>query len=750
MDFNRLSSGLDAGISKQLADQLLANTLFRDAALKANQTEEDPNKTQAPINSGLDNLLNQLSNTLNQAVNSANAPQSSVPTATGNYSPESIEALMHHPLMDTVLNEMSLEDALGIRVLLGQVDADAAQDIVGLLNSLPASTVGKVQSVLKNLSSEDIQKGITFFQALFAPNDDTVFAQSNNFDVYYNNSNIRTVFGADLDSFLNLAYHVDNKGQDFGKFLDASTEVLQKGDYDDFRRFLQVGGFVLLQGESLEKFYDFGSKILNQSPNDYEGNAFQVYMTLAHGGKLQEYIDIADNLETTGFEGRNNLVDLTRMIVDFRNQGAYTPYLFQSMAAVANSGGDVRDYMNKYMLERGMMSTKPDPRASKYARIERIDGEPMTIKQGESAALFAQAVSTRDGLLPESVLFWSSKEEGPMAQGSSYLDLSKLGVGVHHITVKIGNYAGGTDTAIKTVIVEAAEGHENDPSPEVVSAPQQVPANQGIVLPESGQIRITVQKGAAGLRSDLYLRQNGQEDLVTQRAQSNTGFSIDKQYNAGDRLDLFIKTFNGGTTYDHGTDTETYNGKSYAKVEQIGENKWRVSFEDLPGHMSDWDYNDVVVEVELVPSEAAQVTGSAPVETNVEPVSNEEAIQMTQAALSSLSNGGKALAEYASSMKERYYKSLDSLVGYNQDYMRQLRDYMDQQEQRQDELRAMFNQILTSLTGTGSSSSEPTPEVIAETPATPPAVPTPEATATDPSTQVDANPGGVRRRNNYG
>jgi len=708
MDFNRLASGLDAGISKQLAEQLLANQLFRDAAVKANRPEEDTTtQAQTAANTGLDNLLNALSNTLNQAVNAADEPDESEAPA-GDYSAESLEALMHHPLMDKVLSQMSMEDALGIRVLLGQVDADDAENIVGLLNSVSPASVQKVEGILKNLSSEDIQKGVEFFQALFAPDDDTIFAQNGNFDVFYNSSNVRTVLGADLDAFIGTAYQVTRKGGDFGSFMQAGTEVLQKGDYDDFRRFLQVSSLVALQNQNLEKFYDFGSQILEQSPNDYEGNAFQVYMTVAHGGSVQDFIDIASSLETTGFEGRNNLVDLTRVIVDFRNKGLNTPFLFQQMAAVANSGGNVREYMNEYMLKQGMMSTKPDPRASQFERIERIDGEPMVIKKGEKAALFAQAISTQHGLLPESVLYWSSKEKGAMAQGTSYLDLSKLGVGVHHIAVKIGGYGGGTDTAVKTVIVEPADGQEDTTEETTpVTAPTQN-TNQGIVLPESGKIRVTVKQGAAGLRSDLYLRQNGQEELVAERANNHASTTtMDRQYNAGDRLDLFIKTFRGGSSYEHGTDTETYNGQSYASVEQIGENKWRVSFEDLPGQSADWDYNDVVVEVELLPEAAAAGSvDSAPV--SVPAVSKEEAIQMTQAALSALQSNGKVFEEYAAILKERYFKAIDEQIGYNQDYMRQLRDYMADQDQRSAELKAFFEQTLQALTGnTGSTTPSP-------------------------------------------
>ncbi len=767
MDFNRLASGLDAGISKQLAEQLLANQLFRDAAIKANRPEEDSTtQAQTAANTGLDNLLNALSNTLNQAVNAAEEPEESdAPTSTDAYSAESLEALMHHPLMDQVLSQMSMEDALGIRVLLGQVDADDAENIVGLLNSVSPTSVKKIEAILKNLSSEDIQKGVEFFQALFAPDDDTIFAQSGNFDVFYNSANVRTVLGADLDSFIGTAYQVTRKGGDFGSFMEAGTEVLQKGDYDDFRRFLQVSSLVALQNQNLEKFYDFGSQILEQSPNDYEGNAFQVYMTVAHGGSVEDFIDIASSLETTGFEGRNNLVDLTRVIVDFRNKGLNTPFLFQQMAAVANSGGNVREYMNEYMLKQGMMSTKPDPRASQFDRIERIDGEPMVIKKGEKAALFAQAISTQHGLLPESVLYWSSKEKGAMAQGTSYLDLSKLGVGVHHIAVKIGGYGGGTDTAIKTVIVEPAEGQEDTTEETTPVTQSGQNTNQGIVLPESGKIRVTVKQGAAGLRSDLYLRQNGQSDLVAERANNTASTTtMDKQYNAGDRLDLFIKTFRGGSSYEHGTDTETYNGQSYANVEQIGENKWRVSFEDLPGQSADWDYNDVVVEVELLPETAAAGSvDSAPVTTAV---SKEEAIQMTQAALSALQSNGKVFEEYAAILKERYFKAIDEQIGYNQDYMRQLRDYMADQDQRSAELQAFFEQTLQALTGnTGSTAPNTdtgstggvrrggyTDSATASQPAPTASAPPVVAPAVDPQQQaqnqqpvVEQAPGSVRR-----
>lgn len=739
MDFNRLASGLDASISKQLAEQLLSNSLFRDAAVKANRSEQEEKTsttTSTQPASGLDNLLNELSSALNQAVEAAETP-STIPTATGFYSAESIQQLLTHPFMQQVLKQLSMEDALGIQVLMGQVEPEVAEAVVGMLNALPASTLSKVESVLRELTPAQLEKGIAFFQALFAPDEDTLFHQRSNTDVYYNSANISAVSGADLDAFLRLAYQVTRKGQDFEKFLNAGTEVLQKGDYDDFRRFLEVSSLVLLTGENLEDFYDFGSQILNSSPKDYEGNAFQVYMTLAHGGRLQDFLDIAKNLQTTGFEGRNNLVDLTRITVDFRNSGGYTPYLFQQMAAEARSeGGNVREFMNGYMEMRGMASTKPDPRRDKFTRIERIDGEPMVIKQGEKAALFAQAISTVHGLLPESVLYWSSKEKGALMHGSSYLDLSKLGVGVHHIAVKIGGYGGGTDTAIKTVIVEPADAQTGDlPADETVEITgESSDPQQGIVLPQNGQIKITVNQSHAGLRSDLYMRRNGQEELVAENAQNNAGASITRDYKAGERLDFFIRTQLYNTQYDHGTDTATYGGQSYAKVEQIGENRWRVSFEDLPGECADWDYDDVSMIIEFVPAAATETGLESSFEVTA--YSREETLQLTRDALSALQMGGGAFAEYALLLNQRYYKALDDLIRYNQDYMKRLSDALADYGNQQATLQAVLQQILAELTAEEAVVAEPTP---APAPAsTPVPDPAPELLVQEPAAPVPA------------
>lgn len=714
MDFRNLST--NANVSRQFAQQLLQNDLFRDAALKAAQESDRADEAnhsqtpnQTPAASGLDNLLDQLSSAISQANNAA-------PGSNPQAGASAVETLLGHPAVQAALSGLELEQALGIRVALGQVTPEAAEQAIGLLNTLPANTVAKVSAVIKNLAPEDIEKGITFFQALFSNRGDNSFSQGNNSDLNLNAVNSANLSGADLNKFLQTAYYIMRSGNDVGKFLEESTKVLQKSDYDDFRAFLGAADMVMYKNENMDAFYAFGSKVLDESHHDFESNLFQMNMVMSYGGRMQDFIDITDNLEMTGLEGRNNTVDLTRIIVDFRKQGNFVPVLFQALADEAREGGDVRAFMDEYMAVRGMADTSPD--FSRFNRIERIDGDPMVIKQGESAALFAQAISSRDGLLPESVLFWSSTETGALSNGSSYLNLSTLPPGTYHIAAKIGNYS-GTDTAFKTVIVEPNDGS--------------VPTVPAIVLPEAGRLKITVKAGDAGLRSDLYMKLNGANlEKLAENAQQGIGISLERQYALGDRLDFSIRTHANGSTYDHGTDTEGYNGRSYATITQTSPTTWTIGFEDLSGENADWDYNDVVVEIELLkianqgglgnsedhPGEGGPVIiGGAPVggageasPAAVISLTKAEATQVTRDAIASL-NSGATGTSVSNTLNERYYKALDDQLESNTNYAQLLNDARSDSGQ----LKQVLNQVLQELTGaapqTGGGKDGPPPPV---------------------------------------
>lgn len=538
--------------------------------------------------------------------------------------------------------------------------------------NLLAQALTQVNSL--GLTSTELNMFKELLNKLFYHDDDRLFYQPNNFDNYINAINKVKVIGGDVLPFLRSLSKIVAGGHDAMKFIATVLNVIDKGDYDDLRRFFSVLDTVMARRASLDKFYEFGNKILDKRHYDYESNIFALQTALSYGCSMDDFLAITDNLQTTGLEGRNNLVDFHRIIIDVRKRGGYLPVLFKSMADEARKpDGDVRGYMNDYMKMYGLKYSGPD--FTKFNRIERIDGEDMVIKKGESAALFAQAISNVDGLLPESVLYWSSLEEGALSHGSSYLDLSKLDVGVHHIVVKIGGYwRGGTDTAIKTVIVlppdEEEEhhdnGHGNDadgvdesnpgnstgitpkndntnrfiepeiiaPPPPPVTPPPPPPVtpppppvtppplppvtppppvvDNKIVLPEDGKLKITVEKGSAGLSSDVYLKLNGEDTLITKNAQTNYGVTLEKDYKKGDALDFFIRTHGeswGLGTYDHGTNTEPYkDGRYYVKIDKLSDTSWRLSFEDLPGNKADWDYNDVVIKVELVPNKQESTT----------------------------------------------------------------------------------------------------------------------------------------------
>lgn len=698
MDFSRL--GQDTTSTRKFAEQLLSNALFRDAAVKANKeanTNTQPEETQeTEAASGLDNLLNQLTAALTQAYE-ANDDVPDAPGASGDGESNAVTSLLHHPAVQEALSGLGFEQSLGIKVLLGQVPPAVAQQAVDLLTQLPASTVQKVKTVIENLDSEDLDEGVAFFQALFKDRGDTVFAQQSNRENNYNSSNISGLSGADLNKFLQSAYYVLQSGYDVGKYLEHATNALNKGDYDDFRRFLDVSDMMMYKGENLQAFFEFSDRVLDEAPQDYESNMFQAYMTVAYGGRVKDYIDIAEDLKTTGFEGRNNLVDYTRILVDFNKAGGYTPLLIKAMSEEARKAdGSVRDFMDAYMDVAGLEDTSPD--FDRFDRIERIDGSPMTIKQGESAALFAQAVSSVDGLLDEDVLFWSSKETGALSHGSSYLDLSKLPPGTYNIAVKIGNYPGGTDTATKTVIVEPAGQTET-------------PTSNSIVLPEAGKIKITVNEGSAALRSDLYMKINSLlPELIAQNAQNGANVSLERDYNAGDKLDFFIRTQNGNQTYDHGT------GGGYARVTQTGPTTWTIGFEDLE-EGADMDMNDVTLTIELLKI-AAEVSGGGQQEGDggggtVEdptapvggggpvaevppappgPYSREEAGAITRQAISDLESG-KGITAALSPLNERYYAALDAQLDANVDYAQRIDDARGTQFQARQILKDLYLQL---------------------------------------------------------
>lgn len=514
---------------------------------------------------GASNYLNYFNNLINnQSVQNKN---NTVNNTSQNDKKESTEPT----------EELSPELSSALSSLAGLLSTSKTQN-----NSASEALTSSVAKLIQ--SGANVEKLNWLMESIAGDTEDFLYTRTGPNDTSINDNNKMAIYGADMQNFISQALNIAKRGEDINKYLDSATKVLEKGDYDDLRRFISVTDTVIATNQPLNDFFDFSNEVLDKRHYDHESNIFAVQTMLGYGARLDTALKIMKSMENTGLEGRNNMVDLNRTIIDAKNKGLYLPYLFNKMAET----GDSRGFMDAYMRANNMKTTAPD--FNKFDRIERIDGEDMVIRQGDSAALFAQAISSDKGLLPESVLYWSSVQTGALSQGSSYLDLSKLEPGVYDMYVKIGPGYGGTDTAMKRVVV-LPKDEISDP----------------LVINKDGKIKITVEKGSAGLDSDLFMKLNGQDaQMITQKAQTNTGFTLETDYKDGDMFDFFIKTHGesmGLGTYEHGTNTAgASDGKPFYQKEQLSENSWRIRFEDLPENKADWDYDDVVIKIELIPN----------------------------------------------------------------------------------------------------------------------------------------------------
>jgi hypothetical protein len=291
--------------------------------------------------------------------------------------------------------------------------------------------------------------------------DPRLFFQADNQDSFLNAANSVVVGGGNLAEMLTAAKQVKRSGGDMAKFYTAVQNVMAQGDYDDLEQFFSAVDVTVITGNSLEKLYQMSSRILGAASNDFESVIFAAQSAMLHRGSLGDFEKILDKTNFYGFEGRNNLVDFQRVLATARKAGMNTGEFLNLVARECADGANGRDLLDDCMAVFHLRSEAPDFR--RFDRIERVDSAPMTIKQGDKAALFCQCVSVEDGLKPPSWVSWSSEETGAAGSGN-YLDLSQLGPGTYHFIAKV---TGGGDTAVKTVIIEPKgdhdNGHGNDP-----------------------------------------------------------------------------------------------------------------------------------------------------------------------------------------------------------------------------------------------------------------------------------------------
>lgn len=113
---------------------------------------------------------------------------------------------------------------------------------------------------------------------------------------------------------------------------------------------------------------------------------------------------------------------------------------------------------------------------------------------------------------------------------------------------------------------------------------------------KDGILKVKIIGIEASLSSDVYLLTSSGEELLIKNAKNNLKKEFNKIYPAGTDFKIFIRvngTPLGLGVYDHYYDTK------FAVVEETEDNKLKIGFEDLPEDKTDWDYNDLVLEVEM-------------------------------------------------------------------------------------------------------------------------------------------------------
>jgi hypothetical protein len=130
---------------------------------------------------------------------------------------------------------------------------------------------------------------------------------------------------------------------------------------------------------------------------------------------------------------------------------------------------------------------------------------------------------------------------------------------------------------------------------------------QDLIMPVDGRVKVTLTKASASLISDVYISIPVEQLLISNNL-INVGVKVEDEYAAGTKLNFFIRT--NGTPwvlgiYDHYADSK------FCKITRNALLKWTLSFEDLPESRADWDYNDVIISVEIIPSKPVSDDGSS-------------------------------------------------------------------------------------------------------------------------------------------
>ena len=155
-----------------------------------------------------------------------------------------------------------------------------------------------------------------------------------------------------------------------------------------------------------------------------------------------------------------------------------------------------------------------------------------------------------------------------------------------------------------------------------------------VTIAQDGKLRFTYKGSSADLVSGFWMNVPERVEIFPSNKPGDQYSTVEKVYRAGTTFNFFARTYGqpwGLPTYDHyafipmgdalyydnppnrnlSGANDYLSGNPYCVVtELVAGKKWSLAFEDLPGDSNgdgeadgcDWDYNDIVVEVELVPA----------------------------------------------------------------------------------------------------------------------------------------------------
>lgn len=280
------------------------------------------------------------------------------------------------------------------------------------------------------------------------------FFDATNADRFLGGANLAVTGNEELELFGAAVRRVSAAGGDLGRFLELIEKATAEGDFNDTKRLLSVASHFAEKGAAeFDAFLAKAEEALAADPAKFEEKLFGMRAFSSFGGTIAEYGEL---------EGKISDYDLVRLLSAEKNATGSAAELMGSMLEAARSGDE--GALDALVAAKNAEQGYTAPAHEGFDRIFRLADGEITVKAGESAALFIQGIDAEDGVIAADAHSFSSEEAGELATGQ-YLDLSKLEPGVHHVIAKVTDSSGLSTTAKITINVTDENGNLPDTPP---------------------------------------------------------------------------------------------------------------------------------------------------------------------------------------------------------------------------------------------------------------------------------------------